>query len=52
MRDELLKSMNEYSSIAAAGVLMDINNGEIIWHGDKESLNGSNNKLLNQFINI
>jgi len=30
MRDELLKSMNEYSSIAAAGVLMDINNGEII----------------------
>ena len=29
-----------------------INNGEIIWHGDKESLNGSNNKLLNQFINI
>ena len=30
MRDELLKSMNEYSAIAAAGVLMDINNGEII----------------------
>ena len=29
-----------------------INNGKIIWHGDKESLNGSNNKLLNQFINI
>ena len=29
-----------------------INNGEIIWHGGKESLNGSNNKLLNQFINI
>ena len=30
MRDELQKSMSEYSSIAAAGVLMDINNGEII----------------------
>ncbi|MEC7090459.1 MAG: penicillin-binding protein 2, partial [Pseudomonadota bacterium] len=30
MRDELIKSMNEYSSIAAAGVLMDINNGEVI----------------------
>ena len=29
-----------------------INNGEIIWHGDKESLSVSNNKLLNQFINI
>ena len=30
MRDELRKSMNEYSAIAAAGILMDINNGEII----------------------
>jgi len=29
-----------------------IDNGEIIWHGDKESLSVSNNKLLNQFINI
>ena len=29
-----------------------INNGEIIWHGDKESLSVSNNTLLNQFINI
>ena len=29
-----------------------INDGEIIWHGEKESLDNSNNKLLNQFINI
>ena len=30
MRDELRKSMNKYSAIASAGILMDINNGEII----------------------
>ena len=29
-----------------------INDGEIIWHGEKESLVNSGNKLLNQFINI
>ena len=29
-----------------------INEGEIIWHGKKENLANSNNKLLNQFINI
>ena len=29
-----------------------IDNGEIIWHGDKESLSVSNTNLLNQFINI
>ena len=29
-----------------------INDGEIIWHGEKEGLDNSNNKLLNQFINI
>ena len=29
-----------------------INDGEIIWHGEKESLVNSGNKLLDQFINI
>ena len=29
-----------------------INDGEIIWHGKKESLDSSKNKLLTQFINI
>ena len=29
-----------------------INDGEIIWHGEKDNLSNSKNKLLNQFINI
>jgi cell division protein FtsI (penicillin-binding protein 3) len=30
MRDELIKSLKKYEAIAAAGILMDINNGEVI----------------------
>jgi|TARA_B110000305_G_scaffold43084_2_gene45115 cell division protein FtsI (penicillin-binding protein 3) len=30
MRDELIKSLKKYKAIAAAGILMDINNGEVI----------------------
>lgn len=30
MRDELKKSLEKYKAIAAAGILMDINNGEVI----------------------
>ena len=29
-----------------------MNEGEIIWHGDKQKLKTTKNKTLNEFINI